>query len=68
MLMVAELGCIMGGVEANLVVDEVFESSGGVIAVEEEKAGIVQDLMSFGRKADLFLEQDSIGMMLWCLQ
>ena len=53
----------MGGVEANLVVEEVFESSGGVIAVSN-KAGIVQSLMSFGQKVDLFLEQDSLSMML----
>jgi hypothetical protein len=33
MLMVAECCCIMGEVGANLVVEEVFESSGGVIAV-----------------------------------
>lgn len=34
MLMVAELCCIMGGAGANIVVEEVFESSRGVIAVE----------------------------------
>ena len=39
----------MGGVGANLVVEKVFESSGGVIAVSN-KAGIVQSLMSFWTK------------------
>jgi hypothetical protein len=68
MLMVAECCCcIMGGVGANFVVEEVFEGSGGVIAVSN-KAGIVQSLMSFGRKADLFLEQELYKYDAVCLQ
>jgi hypothetical protein len=36
MLMVAGCCCIMGGVGANLGVEEVFEGSGGVIAVRQQ--------------------------------
>jgi len=40
----------MGGVGANLVVEEVFEGSGGVIAVSQQRLVLYKSLMSFGRK------------------
>jgi hypothetical protein len=55
MLMVAECCCIMGGVGASLVVEEVFENSGGVIA-GSNKAGIVQSPMSLDERWTCFLE------------